>query len=89
MEELQEELVCPQCKKNFDDAGNQPHMLPECGHSICKECIFHFIIEDKSGQVYQCPEDQIAYENIRELQQCPKNIMLIKMIEKVKRSKAS
>lgn len=38
-EDFEKELKCPNCQNNFDHSTYIPHLLPECGHSICSFCI--------------------------------------------------
>ncbi|KAL4487923.1 hypothetical protein ABPG72_022783 [Tetrahymena utriculariae] len=76
------ELLCLMCNELFDDTGDKlPRMLPQCGHSVCSQCI-----QDKlsANQQIICPEDQEP-QNRNELIQFPKNFSLIRMIQKKKK----
>lgn len=33
------ELECVECHCEFNRTEHSPHMLPTCGHSICRECL--------------------------------------------------
>jgi hypothetical protein len=63
-------------------------MLTECGHSICLQCVKDHILSLEEGQEYICPEDKIAYRTTKEANNYPKNIMLLKMMEKVRKGAA-
>jgi hypothetical protein len=49
-----EELICPECQRMFNEMDNLPLMLPDCGHTICQQCIEEML--SKRSQIV-CPED--------------------------------
>lgn len=48
------DIYCSNCSSLFDKDHHLPRMLPECGHTICTDCIKSMI---KRGNVI-CPEDK-------------------------------
>ena len=50
MNNLFQELKCPNCKNFFDSAEHLPLVITQCGHNICKECF------DKK-KIYICAID--------------------------------
>lgn len=50
MNNLFQELKCPNCKNFFNSAENLPLVITQCGHNICKECF------DKK-KIYICAVD--------------------------------
>ena len=50
MNNLFQELKCPNCKNFFNSAEHLPLVITQCGHNICKECF------DKK-KIYICAID--------------------------------
>jgi hypothetical protein len=87
-----EELKCPKCKEFFDTSnGKIPRLLINCGHSLCEICIVNKLNEkDLEGfSVIKCPEDEEVYSQITNVDQFPKNITLIKLLNKSVETKKS
>jgi uncharacterized protein YoxC len=87
-----EELKCPNCKEFFDSSnGKIPRLLTACGHSMCEACINTKLSEkDENGFcIINCPEDEEVYNHITNLDQFPKNITLIKLLNKSSETKKS
>ncbi|CAD8069800.1 unnamed protein product [Paramecium sonneborni] len=76
-----EELICPECQMMFNENDNLPLMLPDCGHTICQNCIQQMLINKK---YIVCPEDGIMAKNKNDISQFPKNCQLLKMVVKHK-----
>ena len=53
-------LVCSVCHEVFDD----PHMLPDCGHSFCLACITRFMRHKKRCPLCKKPSRKSAAKNI-------------------------
>lgn len=34
-----EEIKCPLCSEQYNEAEHLPLMLPACGHSFCQQCL--------------------------------------------------
>jgi hypothetical protein len=80
-----EELKCPNCKEFFDVSnGKIPRLLTSCGHSLCEVCILNKLtIKDENGySVVNCSEDDEIYNQIKTVDQFPKNMTLIKLLNK-------
>ncbi|CAK58033.1 unnamed protein product (macronuclear) [Paramecium tetraurelia] len=80
-----EELICPQCHNIFNEFENTPLMLPDCGHTICQQCI-QFMLSNSDGQQISCPEDNILARGKLNISEFPKNCQLLKMILKQRSS---
>ncbi|CAD8082905.1 unnamed protein product [Paramecium primaurelia] len=76
-----EELICPQCHNIFNEFDNTPLMLPDCGHTICQQCI-QSMLSNADGQQISCPEDNILAKGKTNISEFPKNCQLMKMILK-------
>ncbi|CAD8169477.1 unnamed protein product [Paramecium pentaurelia] len=76
-----EELICPQCHNIFNEFDNTPLMLPDCGHTICQQCI-QSMLSNADGQQISCPEDNILAKGKTNILEFPKNCQLLKMILK-------
>jgi len=57
------DLYCPVCYQEFNQTLCIPKVFPQCGHTICSECIKNI---SKSTSVLKCPID-------KEIIQLPKN----------------
>jgi hypothetical protein len=87
-----EELKCPNCKEFFDSiSGKIPRLLMNCGHSLCENCIVNELNDkDEEGfSVIKCSEDEESYTQITNIDQFPKNITLIKLLNKSKETRKS
>jgi len=49
------DIYCPICHSFFDASVHLPRMLPECGHTLCNQCI---ILSLEKSDSISCPEDQ-------------------------------
>ena len=50
-------LTCQSCKNDYTLSSRTPRLFPNCGHTICSECIQELI--DESEDVIRCPEDNM------------------------------
>ncbi|KAM3134266.1 hypothetical protein pb186bvf_013551 [Paramecium bursaria] len=80
-----EELICPECRTMFNDNENIPLMLPDCGHTICQQCIEEML---GHGSEFCCPEDGIHAKNRSKIGDFPRNCQLLKMVLKQRLSYA-
>lgn len=83
------ELVCPICFETFDDAARLPRILPDCGHSLCTDCLQNLIKNVASRDHLCCPKDRTPFRRFKPsagLKYFPKNYPLLSLYEK-KRTK--
>ena len=52
-------MSCRHCKTAFNLTNKIPRILPQCGHSMCQECIYSHIVKSKGG--YECPVDGVLF----------------------------
>ena len=48
-------LKCTICQDDFDLKDKCPHVINNCGHSLCRECIKNHIDKTKTHIKYNCP----------------------------------
>lgn len=48
------DFKCSACKTDYDAESNPPRLFPDCGHSVCTECLVSFV--DAKLDI-ACPED--------------------------------
>ena len=75
-------LECPICYEAYNLDTNIPRIMC-CGHTLCSRCI-NRIIDYQSTYILKCPLDNIPIQ-MRKLRASsfPKNIAIIRLIEKV------
>ena len=63
-------LLCNNCRQNFNDNIRKPLMLYQCGHTFCRRCIKQGL-EQKH---FVCPDDKkmIKFES-KEIENFPIN----------------
>ena len=76
-----DELKCPLCKMNFNQHDNLPRLLIHCGHTLCTKCIINSLNVNNNQSII-CPEDSMKYDNVINVESFPKNIYLLKLIQK-------
>jgi len=54
-------LTCPTCELKFDRTEHLPKFLPDCGHTICEECLSEIL---ESKKFPKCPECKIPFSSI-------------------------
>jgi len=76
-----DDFNCPTCNSTYDEKKYIPRMLIICGHTYCQECLrnIHF---NPNENVIKCPEDQTRHDNIKNIEDLPKNLTLINLIKK-------
>ena len=79
-----DETKCPLCKQLYNEDNRIPHILLNCGHTICSDCISNCI---NSSKIIKCPEDSTEYQNISSISSFPINKALIKLLHKIAESK--
>lgn len=52
-------MKCNQCEKAFNARNRIPKLLPNCGHSVCKECLSKLL--STTLNTFRCPFDNIPY----------------------------
>ena len=69
-------MNCCECSSPFTKESRIPMMLPNCGHSLCRQCLEI----KKSIPLFKCPQCMIEYSpsNIGKF---PVNMSLLCMIE--------
>ncbi len=66
---MENNFGCVICFCPFNDAENQPRVLPNCGHSLCRECILNSSVVDFVIQTHENPfrtRNMPPNENLRE-----------------------
>lgn len=77
------ELSCTKCHKAFNMADRIPHLLAECGHTICTVCLTALLQYSSDNQGFECPEDGIVCGiNKKSSDDFPKNLSLLRILEK-------
>lgn len=70
-------FYCRNCTLMFDEQARAPHIIPSCGHSICKQCLAsHFV----SGEEWRCGEANCVVKRELRLGDFPLNHSLFKMV---------
>jgi hypothetical protein len=77
-----EELTCPLCKITYDSEERTPRFLFKCGHTICQNCLKTSSNSKDNKINLTCPEDKVIYEQINGLDCFPKNVSLLKIIQR-------
>lgn len=82
------DFKCSACKTDYDAESNPPRLFPDCGHSVCTECLVSFV--DAKLDI-ACPEDDkpnSLYENDKRLglNAFPINFSLLPLIEQHRRN---
>jgi RING-type zinc-finger/B-box zinc finger len=62
-----------------------PRILPDCGHTFCTECLIS--LKAKQGSTLKCPEDNIFINLVKPPTEFPKNMVIIKHLEKALKEK--
>ena len=80
-----DDLDCPLCKCLYNMSIKIPRLLYKCGHTYCQDCLYSRFNE----HTIECPDDKevYTYENIDRVEDFPKNISLIAIIDKVQNRK--
>lgn len=87
--ESSNDLVCPICFECFDNEKKLPRTLPDCGHTLCNDCLKNLLKNVTSREHLCCPNDRIPFRRFKTslgLKYFPKNYSLIQLYEK-KRTK--
>ena len=63
-ENINEDLICPECSLMYEHGVRMPQILNECGHAICSECLKIQLARGKEDPeyMYTCPEDKELIE---------------------------
>ncbi len=77
---------CPICTTEYDHERNEPRIIPNCGHSVCLNCLMQ-ILKDFSSS-FKCPLCN-RYLQIKRItpETFPKNYLALNLLDK--RRKAS
>jgi len=49
---------CPVCRCEYNDSDHLPRIIPNCGHTICSECLGNLL---KNPSLSKCPLDSIPF----------------------------
>ena len=70
-------LICRFCCTEFDSESHAPHMIPSCGHSICRLCLS---AQTSFQTDWECPEEGCNVKGDIPLIQFPANHSLLKLL---------
>lgn len=73
------ELRCPICHTLFNQSTNIPKILPECGDTICSECLLFA----KNRPIEKCPLDNKSFVFHRQSNDLPTNELLLTVIKQL------
>jgi len=68
-------MECPKCMTQFNSTSQIPLLLPQCGHSLCQNCISQIF----SNNSIQCALCQKITNNISDISVLPKNLALLQV----------
>lgn len=71
-------LTCKHCKLSFNNTTRTPRILISCGHSFCEKCLRHLL----NNNAIRCPTDNTLYDHIENIENLPKNVSLLEIINK-------
>ncbi|CAD8127663.1 unnamed protein product [Paramecium sonneborni] len=69
-------FACQFCKEYFS-IQREPFLLPDCGHSVCAECLTEKL---KNGNQFVCKEDGVQVTR-NQMNEFPKNFALLQIIK--------
>ncbi|CAD8193596.1 unnamed protein product [Paramecium octaurelia] len=69
-------FACQFCKEYFS-IQREPFLLPDCGHSVCAECLTAKL---KNGNQFVCKEDGVQVTR-NQMNEFPKNFALLQIIK--------
>ncbi|CAD8113121.1 unnamed protein product [Paramecium sonneborni] len=69
-------FACQFCKEYFS-IQREPFLLPDCGHSVCAECLTEKL---KNGNQFVCKEDGVQVTR-NQMNEFPKNFALMQIIK--------
>ncbi|CAD8115734.1 unnamed protein product [Paramecium primaurelia] len=69
-------FACQFCKEYFS-IQREPFLLPDCGHSVCAECL---TVKLKNGNQFVCKEDGVQVTR-NQMNEFPKNFALLQIIK--------
>ncbi|CAD8097754.1 unnamed protein product [Paramecium primaurelia] len=69
-------FACQFCKEYFS-IQREPFLLPDCGHSVCAECLN---VKLKNGNQFVCKEDGVQVTR-NQMNEFPKNFALLQIIK--------
>ena len=84
---MEMDLNCPHCSTDFRD--NNPPRLLQCGHTFCHSCLQSLVEREEEASTLICPEDQQSIPVPSNLEELPKNIALMKIIEGRKKNSSN
>jgi hypothetical protein len=76
-----DDFNCPICNSTYDEKKYVPRMLIICGHTYCQECLKN-IHSHSNENFIKCPEDETRHDNIKNIEDLPKNLTLINLMKK-------
>lgn len=73
-------LTCYYCMKNFNHTNRTPHILIDCGHSLCRKCLSAQLGQKR---FLECKQDnKVIFIYNKRISDFPKNHALLSIIEK-------
>jgi hypothetical protein len=79
-----DDFNCSLCNYQFNLTNKLPRLLIQCGHTFCHECLQQKLYKNL---FIICPEDNNKYEKINKIEDLPKNITVINLIQKLENRK--
>lgn len=55
-------ISCPICFNPFDNEERSPHFIPDCGHTLCRECLRNIAIPLHDCWRLKCPFCNLRYK---------------------------
>ena len=83
-----DDFTCPLCNSIYDEKTHIPRMLTSCGHTYCEVCLRNNHTNSENNSL-KCPEDNTLHYNIKQVEDLPKNLTLIKLLKKSSNRKNS
>jgi hypothetical protein len=78
-----DDLDCSLCQSLYNLSNKLPRLLTKCGHTFCQECL----ISGLESGIHNCPENCHATESISSIEDLPKNMTVINIMQKIQKRK--
>ena len=79
-----DELKCSICALLYDEKERIPRVVLGCGHTYCEQCIIHNIENNNNESIFICRDDMTS-NIIKNVEELPKNITLLRLIKNEKK----
>ena len=70
---------CKICQNTFNTSTYLPLVMPMCGHTFCRSCIYNLYAQNLSKKLV-CPEDNIDQGRLKKVDDLKQNSLIMKMI---------